>query len=148
MLRLIAIVVTILVPVRQAMAQQTSPEHLPYQRATGIENTSGKRVWYLGTTDPGHDLIAEGRLSLREAIVEASSFFSLWVAAYAIALKGSSQQTTHMMQSWSNAMNICAGDPHCSITPMTDGSDGWEPLLVAGAGSAAGLNASLSQSTN
>lgn len=85
--------------------------------------------WYLGTTEQGHDLIAEGSLSPQEAVDEASMFFSLWVASYVIPLKGIQQQSLQLMQSWSNAMNVCAGDPQCTVTPMNDGSGGWEPVV-------------------
>ncbi len=85
--------------------------------------------WYLGTTDIDHDLIAEGRLQPQEAVDEAAAFFSLWVTAYVVPLKGIQQQTIQMMASWSNAMNVCAGDASCTVTPMSDGSGGWEPTF-------------------
>jgi hypothetical protein len=85
--------------------------------------------WYLGTTEAGHDLIAEGRLPPQEAVDEASLFFSKWVAAYVVPLKGIQRQSLQMMQTWNNAMNTCSGDPNCAIVPMSDGSGGWEARI-------------------
>ncbi|MEL6868391.1 MAG: hypothetical protein AAFO81_01195 [Pseudomonadota bacterium] len=85
--------------------------------------------WYLGTTEADHDLIAEGRLSPQQQVDEASLFFSEWVLAYVISLKGIQQQSLQMMQSWSNAMNVCAGDPSCTVSPSADGSGNWEPTI-------------------
>ena len=85
--------------------------------------------WYLGTTPPDHDLIAEGELAPQAAVDEASAFFSLWVASYVAPLKGIQQSSLQMMQSWNNAMNVCSGDPNCTVVPSSDGSGNWEPRI-------------------
>ncbi len=85
--------------------------------------------WYLGTTESGHDLMAEGSLSPQESVDEASAFFSLWVSAYVVPLKDIQRQSVQKMQSWNTAMNICSGDSNCEIAPTNDGTGNWEAVI-------------------
>lgn len=85
--------------------------------------------WYLGTSEADHDLIAEGSLSPQQQVDEASLYFSRWVVAYVIPLKGMQLQSLNMMRSWSNAMGVCAGDSSCTVTPAADGSGNWEAVV-------------------
>lgn len=87
-------------------------------------------VWWLsGMTAPDENMLEDGTLPPDEAVAKLNKFFAAWIEYYVIPMMAMTLQTQMQsiqnMQSWTNSMNACAGDPNCSVVPMNDGSGGW-----------------------
>ncbi len=89
--------------------------------------------WLQASNQPGTDMREDGGLPPQEAVNTFSTFFARYVEAYVVPMMQLTMQihmnTIQNMQSWNTAMNACAGDPACTVSPTTDGSGNWEPVV-------------------
>ncbi len=89
--------------------------------------------WLQASASPDEDMREDGSLSPQEAVNRLSLFFGVWVLEYVVPMLQMTMQmqlqSIQNMQSWNNAMNACAGDPGCTVTPSSDGSGNWEAVI-------------------
>jgi len=85
----------------------------------------------MGQTAATEDMSLDGRLAPDAQVTKLNQFFASWVSSYVIPMTIQNlqiqSQTNRNMQSWNNAIGVCAGDPSCTVAPMNDGSGNWQP---------------------
>ncbi|MEM1261259.1 MAG: hypothetical protein AAGH76_02555 [Pseudomonadota bacterium] len=86
--------------------------------------------WLQASASIDSDMREDGAMAPLAASRRLNEFFAAWVEGFVMPMLAMSMQmqmqSIQSMQSWSNAMNTCAGDASCSVVPSADGSGNWE----------------------